>query len=116
MLTIGSDVKIYLCTGHTDMRKGVNSLSLLAESVLVGQVCSGAMFVFMGRNADKIKLLWWDGQGFCLFYKCMDKGKFVWPKGDEVSSLGITQGQLSMLLEGIDWRRPKWSKPPLYVG
>jgi transposase len=116
MLTPGSDIKIYLCTGHTDMRKGVGSLSLLAESVLKGQVCSGAMFVFRGRSCDKVKILWWDGQGFCLFYKCMDSGKFTWPASAGRAILGVTRGQLAMLLEGIDWRKPKWSDPPLYVG
>jgi transposase len=77
MLTPGSDTKIYLCIGHTDMRKGANGLSLLAESILANQFCSGAMFVFRGKSADKIKILWWDGQGFCLFYKCLDSGKFT---------------------------------------
>jgi transposase len=116
MLDLGSDFKIYLCTGFTDMRKGVNGLSLLAQGILADQVCSGAMFVFRGKSADKIKILWWDGQGFCLFYKCLNSGKFVWPSSSEKDSLGITKAQLSMLLEGIDWRNPKWSKAPEYVG
>ena len=116
MLNPGSDTKIYLCIGHTDMRKGANGLSLLAESILANQFCSGAMFVFRGKSADKIKILWWDGQGFCLFYKCLDSGKFTWLKKDTKGSIGITRGQLSMLMEGIDWRNPKWSKAPEYAG
>jgi transposase len=108
--------KIYLCTGFTDMRKGVNRLSLLVSDLVAEQVCSGAMFVFRGKNAHKIKILWWDGQGYCLFYKCLDSGKFTWPKSDESSSLGITRAQLSMLVEGVDWRNPTWSNPPLYAG
>jgi len=116
MLTLGSDTKIYLCIGYTDMRKGANGLSLLAESILSNQFCSGAMFVFRGKSADKIKILWWDGQGFCLYYKCLDSGKFTWLKSDGKVSIGITRGQLSMLMEGIDWRNPKWSKPPEYAG
>jgi len=116
MLNPGSDTKIYLCIGHTDMRKGANGLSLLAESILANQFCSGAMFVFRGKSADKIKILWWDGQGFCLFYKCLDSGKFTWLKNDAKGSIGITRGQLSMLMEGIDWRNPKWSKAPEYAG
>jgi len=74
------------------------------------------MFVFRGKNAHKIKILWWDGQGYCLFYKCLDSGKFTWPKSDESGSLGITRAQLSMLVEGVDWRNPTWSNPPLYAG
>ena len=116
MLSPGPDTKIYLCIGYTDMRKGANGLSLLAESILSKQVCSGAMFVYRGKSADKIKILWWDGQGFCLFYKCLDSGKFTWLKGDSIGSIGITRGQLSMLMEGIDWRNPRWSKPPEYAG
>lgn len=116
MLNPGSDTKIYLALGHTDMRKGANGLSLLAESIISKGFCSGAMFVFRGKSADKIKILWWDGQGFCLFYKCLDSGKFTWLKSDAKGSIGITRGQLSMLMEGIDWRNPKWSKAPEYVG
>lgn len=104
------------CTGFTDMRKGVNRLSLLVSDLVAEQVCSGAMFVFRGKNAHKIKILWWDGQGYCLFYKCLDSGKFTWPKSDESGSLGITRAQLSMLVEGVDWRNPTWSNPPLYAG
>jgi len=107
--------KIYLCTEFTDMRKGVNCLSFLAESLVSKQVCSGAMFVFRGKNASKIKILWWDGQGFCLFYKSLDSGKFTWPKSTHSGTIGLTKAQLSMLIEGIDWRNPSWSSPPLYV-
>jgi len=116
MISLGSNVKIYLCTGHTDMRKGVNSLSLLAGSLLPGAVSSGAVFVFRGKSADKIKILMWDGQGFCLFYKCFDRGKFIWLKSDDAGHISITRAQLSMLLEGVDWRNPKWSEPPEYLG
>ena len=115
MLNPDFNTKIYLCAGHTDMRKGFNGLSQLAESFLSGQVCSGCLFVFRGKSAEKIKILWWDGQGFCLFYKCLERGKFVWPKSEESGVLGITRGQLSMLTEGIDWRTPQWSKAPEYV-
>lgn len=116
MLTPGSDTRIYLCTGYTDMRKGVGSLSLLAESILHGQFSSGAMFVFRGKSADKIKILWWDGQGFCLFYKCFDSGKFPWIQSMDKEALGITRAQLSMLLEGVDWRAPKRLAAPLHAG
>ncbi len=115
MLENNNSTKIYLCTGYTDMRKGMNSLSLLAGSLVAEAVCSGAMFVFRGKNAGKIKILWWDELGFCLFCKCLDSGKFIWPKTCDIGSIGITKAQLSMLLEGVDWRNPRWSSPPLYV-
>ncbi len=112
MLNLSSNIKIYLATGHTDMRKGIQGLSALAQDSLAKKPCSGAMFVFRGKRSDKIKILWWDGQGFCLFYKCLERGRFTWPNTDSPASIGVTGAQLSMLLEGIDWRSPKWSEPP----
>ena len=98
-------VRIYLAGGPTDMRKGFDGLSRLVQEVLRQDPCSGALFAFRGRRGDRVKLLWWDGQGFCLFYKRLERGRFVWPSpADGVARL--TSGQLSMLLEGIDWRRP----------
>ena len=116
MINLSSNTKIYLATGHTDMRKGVGTLSLLADSILEGQVTRGAMFIFRGKSATKIKILWFDGQGFCLFYKALDSGKFPWSNTSDKTSIGITKAQLSMLLEGVDWRNPTWSKPPERLG
>ncbi len=115
MLNPGAGSKIYLFTGYTDMRKGAASLAILVGSMMNTKQGSSKIFVFRGRSSDKIKVLWWD-QGFCLFYKCFDKGKFVWPTVTDKGSIGITKAQLSMLLEGIDWRMPKWSEPPEYAG
>ena len=125
MLNLGSDIKIYLSLGITDMRKGINGLSMLASSLISdNRISTGAMFVFRGKSADRIKILWWDGQGFCLFYKVLDKGKFTWSKSGASNSnnnnplkpsIRITKAQLSMLIEGIDWRNPTWSQPPNYL-
>ena len=67
---------------------------------------SGHLFVFRGRRGDLIKMIWWDGQGACLFSKRLERGRFVWPSasGDKVV---VTPAQLSMLLEGIHWRAPR---------
>lgn len=116
MLNIESGSKIYLCTGHTDMRKGINGLSILAQSVISDKLNTGALFAFRGKRADRIKMLWWDGQGFCLYYKCLDIGKFVWPKLDEQKSLTITRAQLAMLIEAIDWRNPVRHDGPSCAG
>lgn len=115
MLNPDSSCKIYLCTGHTDMRKGVHSLSILAQTIISDNFKVGALFVFRGKSADKIKILWWDGQGFCLYYKQLDSGKFTWPKLEEQKTLTITRAQLSMLMEAIDWRNPVRSEGPAYV-
>jgi transposase len=104
MLVPGSNTKIYLYTGLTDMRKGVNGLSLLAQDILSNQFSSGAMFVFRGKSATRLKILWWDQQGFCLFYKCLDSGKFPWLNTEDKTSVGITRAQLSMLIEGVELR------------
>ena len=106
MLSIDDRTKIYLCTGYTDMRKGINGLSALAESIISGTLDLRALFVFRGKRSDRIKILWWDGQGFCLFSKCLDSGKFIWPKIQDKQALYITRIQLSMLIEAIDWRNP----------
>ena len=89
---------------------------VINKQLLSEQYCNNAMFVFRGKRADRIKTLWYDGQGFCLFYKCLERGKFIWPSSSEVNSVGITKAQLSMLLEGIDWRTPKWTNPPTFAG
>ena len=116
MINIDGKIKIYLYAGSTDMRKGMHGLAMLAEEKLSEKYDKEGLFVFRGKKGDRLKILWWDGQGFCLFYKCLDNGKFVWPTCDDKSSVGITRGQLSMLIEGIDWRNPRWSNPPKYTG
>lgn len=116
MFNLESNIKIYLATGHTDMRKGINGLSILANKIISDQLIEGALFVFRGKRSDRMKVLWWDGQGYCLYYKCMDSGKFTWPADSTMATVGITKAQLSMLIEGIDWRRPKWSNRPVYSG
>jgi transposase len=115
MINLGSDVKIYLSCALTDMRKGINGLSIIAGGIISESISTGAMFVFRGKRSDKIKILWWDGQGFCLFYKVLDRGKFTWPKNTIDGNIRVTKAQLSMLIEGIDWRNPTWSDPPKYM-
>ncbi|WP_372436603.1 MULTISPECIES: IS66 family insertion sequence element accessory protein TnpB [Pseudomonas] len=75
---------------------------------------SGQIFAFRGRRGDRIKLLWWDGDGLCLFCKRLEQGRFVWPQATR-GSVSLTAAQLSMLLEGIDWRRPIRTAPVLAV-
>jgi transposase len=116
MINIDPNIRVYLATGHTDMRKGFNKLSMLAHAIVSNELKGGALFVFRGRRSDRIKILWWDGQGYCLYYKCLDAGKFTWPSSSIEKSVGITKGQLAMLIEGIDWRIPKWSSRPLHAG
>lgn len=115
MIGPGTGVKVYLACGATDMRKGVAGLAAAAQEVLRQKPCSGAVFAFRGRRGDRIKLLHWDGQGFCLYYKILERGRFPWPSAAEGGAVRLTSAQLAMLWEGIDWRRPAWSAPPSRV-
>jgi len=71
----------------------------------------GNVFVFRGRRGDRVKLLWWDGQGLCFVRQATGASKFVWPQASS-GAVSLTSAQLSMLLEGIDWRRPVRSWQP----
>jgi transposase len=115
MIAIPSGVRIYLAMGPTDMRKGFDGLSMLAQDVLKQEPFSGHLFVFRGKRGDLVKVLYWDGQGFCLFAKRLEKGRFVWPITKE-GSVTLTPAQLSMLLEGIDWRTPQRTWQPTVAG
>jgi len=97
------------------MRKGFDGLAVMAQQVLQQNPHCGAIFAFRGKRGDLVKLLWYDGQGLCLFSKRMDCGRFIWPVTKE-GSVDLSSAQLSMLLEGIDWRRPERTSPPSLAG
>lgn len=115
MLALPSGTRVWIAAGVTDMRKGFNSLAALCESKLSGDPYSGHLFVFRGRRGDLLKVIWWDGQGACLFTKRLERGRFVWPHAIE-GKVHISSAQLSMLLEGIDWRMPKKTWRPSRAG
>jgi transposase len=83
----------------------------MVQTALEQNPFSGQVFVFRGRRGDLIKLLWWDGDGLCLFAKRLELGRFLWPKATS-GTVALTHAQLSMLLEGIDWRHPVRSYDP----
>lgn len=115
MIPVPAQTKVWLAAGVTDMRKGYAGLSALAEKVLKQDPYSGHLFVFRGRRGDLIKVIWWDGQGACLFAKRLERGRFVWPSASG-GKLALSPAQLAMLLEGIDWRAPRRTWRPLTVG
>ena len=106
MMTLPTNTHIWIAAGITDMRKGFTGLSALIQTALEQDPYSGHVFVFRGRRGDLIKLIWYDGDGLCLFAKRLERGRFVWPKA-ESGTVSLTRAQLSMLCEGIDWRRPQ---------
>ena len=83
MIPFLADAKIWLAAGVTDMRRGFNGLAAQTEQVLAGDPYSGHLFLFRGRRGDQIKIIWWDGQGACLFTKRLERGRFVWPSAKE---------------------------------
>ena len=115
MIPVPSSSRVWLATGHTDMRKGFDGLAALVQDHLARDPFSGQAFVFRGRQGHLIKVLWWDGQGLCLFAKRLEKGRFVWPAATE-GKVALTPAQLAMLLEGIDWRAPQRTWRPLSAG
>jgi transposase len=115
MITPPANTRIWIAAGVTDMRRGFTGLSALVQTALEQDPLCGHVFVFRGRRGDLIKLLWFDGDGLCLFAKRLERGRFVWPKA-ECGTVSLTRAELSMLLEGIDWRRVvRTSSPQLAI-
>ena len=115
MIPVPSGVRVWLATGHTDMRKGFSGLSLAVQEILRRDPLSGHLFVFRGRRGDLLKVIWHDGQGACLFSKRLERGRFIWPTPVN-GVVSITPAQLGYLLEGIDWRMPQKTWVPSSVG
>ena len=83
MIAFASGVRVWLATGHTDMRKGFDSLALLVQETLKRDPHAGDLYVFRGRRGDLVKVIWHDGQGACLFTKRLERGRFLWPSSAE---------------------------------
>ncbi|WP_394325830.1 IS66 family insertion sequence element accessory protein TnpB, partial [Rhodobacter capsulatus] len=111
MIGPGNGVRVFLAAGTTDMRCGIAGLCARAKKVLGEDPAGGALLVFRGRMGDRLKILHWDGQGFCLYYKVLERGHFPWPKAAE-GKIALTPAQMAMLWEGIDWRQPRWTSAP----
>lgn len=101
MMLIASQAKVYLALGVTDMRKAINGLSIIVQDKLSMDPFSGHLFVFCNRGKDRIKILYWDRNGFCLWQKRLEKDRFIWPQiFDDV--MEMDHRSLSWLLEGLD--------------
>ncbi len=115
MIPVPSGTRVWLATGHTDMRRGMNRLALQVQEALRRDPYSGHLSVLRGRRGDLIKVLWRDGQGRCLFVERLERGRFIWlsPAKGVVT---VTPAQLGYLLEGIDWRSPQRTWRPAAAG
>jgi transposase len=115
MIPIPGNVQIWLATGKTDMRKGMNSLALQVQQAFGRDPNAGDLFVFRGARGDKLKMIWHDGLGMSLYMKRLERGAFIWP----VAAGGVvpvSAAQLSYMLSGIDWRNPVYTFRPALAG
>ena len=115
MIPIPSGVRVWIATGHTDMRRGMNGLALQVQQALKRDPHAGDLFVFRGRRGNLVKVLWHDALGMSLYAKRLERGKFIWPSPAD-GVIVITPAQLAYMLEGIDWRHPQRTWRPEAVG
>lgn len=115
MIALPPGARVWLAAGTTDMRRGFDGLARQVQEVLQLDPFSGHLFVFRGKRGDLLKCLFWDTQGLVLYAKRLERGRFIWPQARN-GSVSLTPAQLSMLLEGIDWRMPVRTWQPEMAG
>jgi transposase len=101
MIPVTGGTRMFLYRGRADMRKGFDGLSGMVEEHFAESLFSGALFIFVNRRRDRVKILYWDSGGLALWYKRLERGKFRMPSGREGEAVELTSAELSMLLEGI---------------
>ena len=109
-----AELPVYLHRAPVDFRKAVNGLSAIVVNGMKHNVFDPALFVFCNKNRDKLKILYWDKTGFCLWYKCLEKDKFKWPKKHELETICWNKEQLNWLLRGVDVSQIKLHNPLNY--
>jgi transposase len=112
MIPVPAGVRVWLATGHTDMRKGFASLAMLVQEKLAQDPHAGHLFVFRGRRGDLIKIIWHDGQGACLFSKRLERGRFIWPTPSSSRASGTTDGAVSISPAQLGYMLESISKYP----
>ena len=111
MLSFPGNVRIYLCTTPTDMRKSFDGLHTLVRQVFQVDPLSGHLFLFVNRRRDRVKLLWWDRDGLALFYKRLEAGTYELPAvSDAADGVEIDATALALLLSGVELRSAKRRK------
>ena len=105
MIPVPANTRVWLAAGVTDMRRGFTALAAQAEATLQQDPFAGHLFVFRGRRGDLVKVIWWDGQGACLFVKRLERGRFTDPA--RLAAGGIAMSELVAWLEGIDLSRTR---------
>jgi transposase len=115
MIPVPAGVRVWLASGVTDMRKGMNGLTIQVQEALGRDPYAGDLYVFRGRRGNLIKILWHDGLGLSLYAKRLERGRFIWPSPAD-GVVPLSAAQLGYLLEGIDWRNPVRSWRPARAG
>ena len=103
MINWQSDIPIYLHVDAVDFRKSINGLSVIVEEAMDLSPFDISLFVFCNRQRDKLKVLYWDKTGFALWYKCLEKDKFIWPRKVNEDTLLLTAEQWDWLLRGLNF-------------
>ena len=108
MMRPSNDIsEVYLCRDSVDFRKGINGLAVLVEEALYLDPFSEKLFVFCNRRRNRIKILYWERSGFCLWQKRLEKARFHWPRKMAGETVTLTSQQLNWLLDGYDISRMK---------
>lgn len=107
MLRPSKDLVVHLCREVVDFRKGINGLTILVEETLCLDPFSEQLFVFCNRKRDKVRILYWERNGFCLWHKQLEKDRFIWPRKETRNVIPLTGQQLNYLLDGYDIMRFK---------
>jgi transposase len=131
MLSLPLPVRVYLCTHHADLRKSFDGLAQLVREFLGADPLSGHLFVFRNKRGDRLKLLYWDSDGYAIWYKRLEEGTFALPAADATRArmgdhgVVLRPAELAMLLDGIElshikrrkrYQRPQASPMPITSG
>lgn len=115
MIPVPAGTRVWLATGFTDMRRGMNGLALQVQQQFARDPHAGDLYVFRGKRGELVKILWHDGLGMSLYAKRLERGRFIWPTPTD-GVVAISSAQLGYMLEGIDWRHPQHTWRPDQAG
>jgi transposase len=115
MIPLATGLRVWIAAGHTDMRRGMQSLARQVQEGLGRDPHGGDLYVFRGRTGALVKILWHDGIGMSLYAKRLERGRFVWPQA-AAGVVEISSSQLACMLDGIDWRNPQQTWRPTVAG
>ncbi len=111
MLTDAAIERVYLAPGPTDLRKSIDGLAALVSQSFARDPFAPCLFVFFTRQHDKLKILYWEHNGFWLYYRRLERGRFRWPSIPAAAPLVISRRQFRWLLDGLTWEQPQAHRP-----